>query len=77
MDKYTMKSTSDEGIYYLVNHWQKHKAFWIEPENFKESMAFDTLASAKASLTKLLKAMPDYKYDFLNMVVIKESWWKK
>lgn len=28
--KYTIKSISEEGTYYLVNGWNKHKAYWIE-----------------------------------------------
>ena len=40
---YTIKSTSEEGIYYLVNHWQKHKTFWIEKENLKPEMLFKTV----------------------------------
>lgn len=29
MTKYTIKSTSEEGVYYLVNGRQKHFTFWI------------------------------------------------
>jgi hypothetical protein len=65
---YTIKSTSDEGIYYLVNHWEKHKTFWIEPEKIKNSMLFNRVSDAKRSLTKLLKVMEEYKNDTFEIV---------
>jgi hypothetical protein len=60
---YTIKSTSEEGIYYLVNHWEKHKTFWIEPKKVKKEMLFKNLKDAKRSLTKLLKVMTEYQTD--------------
>ena len=52
--KYTIKSTSQEGTYYLVNGWNKHKTFWVEEKDLKSNMLFNTTGQAKASLTKLL-----------------------
>lgn len=42
MTKYTIKSTSDEGVYYLVNGWNKCKTFW-----FSEKSVFDDTENAK------------------------------
>jgi hypothetical protein len=70
---FTIKSTSEEGIYYLVNHWQKHKTFWIEPEKIKREMLFKSAADAKRSLTKLLKVMDDYRTDKFEIIEIIES----
>lgn len=67
---YTIKSTSKEGVYFLVNHWEKHKTFWIEPEKIKRSMLFNRVADAKRSLTKLLKVMEDYRNDNFEVVEI-------
>jgi len=67
---YTIKSTSKEGIYYLVNHWEKHKTFWIEPEKIKQGMLFKSPSDAKRSLTKLLKIMEDYRTDTFDLVEI-------
>ena len=74
MTKYTIKSTSDEGVYFLVNGWQKCKTFWFSKksvlqdiENAKKHF-FNTPAHAKASLTKLLKVMPDYATDEFEIV---------
>lgn len=67
---FTIKSTSDEGIYYLVNHWDRHKTFWVEPENIKPEMLFKTPADAKRSLTKLLKVMDEYKNDTFELVEV-------
>ena len=72
MKGFTIKSTSDEGIYYLVNHWEKHKAFWVEPTKVKQSMLFKKIADAKCSLAKLLKIMDDYKNDKFEVVEIYE-----
>ena len=69
---YTIKSTSSEGVYYLVNHWEQHKAFWVEPEKIKQSMFFKRAYDAKRSLTKLLKIMDDYKTDEFVLVEIYE-----
>lgn len=34
--KYTIKSVSDEGVYYLVNGWNKCKTFWFSEESVFE-----------------------------------------
>jgi len=65
---FTIKSISDEGIYYLVNGWDRHKAFWKLKENLKPDMLFKSAADAKRSLTKLLKIMPDYATDKFEIV---------
>lgn len=69
---YTIKSTSDEGIYYLCNGWNKHNAFWVDENNIHKAI-FKTRGQAKASLTKLLKIMEDYKSDFFQMAIIFEN----
>lgn len=68
---FTIKSVSDEGTYYLVNGWQKHKKFWIEPEKVKKDMLFKRQSDAKGSLTKLLKVMPEYKSDSMELIEVK------
>jgi len=70
---YTIKSMSDEGIYYLVNHWEKHKTFWVEPKKIKSKMLFKKPADAKRSLTKLLKVMPDYINDKFELIEIRSN----
>ena len=70
MKHYTIKSTSAEGVYYLVNHWEKHKTYWIEPERIKTEMFFNTARSAKCSLTKLLKVMTEYATDHFELIEI-------
>ena len=69
MKKYTIKSTSEEGVYYLVNGWNKCKTFWFNEKSVMEDKEnakkyfFNKPEQAKASLTKLLKVMPDYVND--------------
>lgn len=67
---FTIKSVSDDGIYYLVNGWEKYKRFWVELENLKPDMMFKTAADAKRSLTKLLKIMYEYLNDDFELVNI-------
>lgn len=69
---YAIRSTSEEGIYYLVNGWNKHKAFWVEEKHLDKAI-FKTLGSARASLTKLLKVMTDYKTDCFEFFAITED----
>lgn len=74
--KYTIKSTSDEGIFYLVNGWTKYNTFWISEEEVKKNKQkhinkfFNKPSHAKASLTKLLKIMKDYRTDKFELVEI-------
>lgn len=72
--KYAIKATSSEGVYYLVNGWRKCKTFWfdeksvLENKDFAKNFFFNKPSQAKASLTKLLKIMPDYADDNLEIV---------
>lgn len=65
---FTIKSTSDEGEYYLVNHWNKYHKFWQHKDQISLDNIFLDERSAKTSLTKLLKIMPDYSSDDFTMV---------
>ena len=69
---FTIQSTSDEGVYYLVNHWEKHKAFWVKAEELKPEMLFRTSGYAERSLNKLLSIMEDYRTDKFDIVKIYE-----
>ena len=74
MKKYTIKCVSEEGIYYLVNGWNKCKTFWFNEKSVLEDKEnakrffFNKPSQAKASLTKLLKVMHDYKNDSFQLV---------
>jgi hypothetical protein len=74
MTKYTIKSTSNEGVYYLVNGWHKCKTFWFDEKSVMEDSEnakkyfFNKPSQAKASLTKLLKIMNDYSTDLFEVV---------
>ena len=70
MYMYTIKSVSDEGIYYLVNHANDYKTYWVEKRDLRPKMLYDRAADAKASLTKLLKVMTEYKADKFYLVKI-------
>ena len=66
--RYTIKSTSSEGVYFLVNGWNKHMAFWVKENKLSNDMLFLSAKNAKCSLTKLLKIMPEYKNDSFELV---------
>jgi hypothetical protein len=70
---FTIKSVSDEGTYYLVNGWSKHKTFWKERNLLKPNMLFNSAKTAKMSLNKLLKVMSDYLQDEFTVVEIDEN----
>lgn len=67
---FTIKSVSSEGIYYLVNHVNKYKTYWVEANELKPGMLFSRVSDAKSSLTKLLKVMSDYRTDTFYLVQI-------
>ena len=60
---YTIKSTSNEGVFYLVKDWRKNKAIWVRKEKLKSEMLFKRAQDAWASLTCLLKVMDEYATD--------------
>lgn len=72
--KYTIKSISEEGAYYLVNGWNKYKKFWISEDDVKKdrekamSMFFSAPRYANSSLKKLLSVMEDYRNDKFELV---------
>lgn len=57
-----VKSVSKEGVYYLVNGWNKYKSFWEKNGN-SSIVLFPNIGIAKRSLSILLKNMPDYADD--------------
>lgn len=69
---YTIKSESAEGVYFLVNGWNKNKTFWTDEKHIEKAI-FKTIGQAKASLTKLLKVMEDYKTDKFTCCTVTES----
>lgn len=60
---FTIKSISQEGTYFLVNHWKKNMAFWKLPSEITVNEMFSSVRTAKTSLTKLLKIMEEYHND--------------
>lgn len=66
--KYTIKSISEEGEYYLVNGWRKHKAYWVDKKKLKPDMLFSSVKRAKISLSHLLKIMEEYQSDTFEVV---------
>ena len=59
---YRVKSISEDGIYYLVNGWNRYNQYWYK-NGEDQRCHFKSLKDAKTSLTKLLKVIPDYLED--------------
>lgn len=70
MKGYTIKSTSNEGVYYLVKDWRKNKALWVKRENLQQEHLFTSLGRARRSLEILLEVMFEYKNDMFVGYVI-------
>ena len=68
MKKYAMKSTSEDGIFYLVNGWDRYKSFW--EKDISDWTLFKRRQDCQASLTKLLKVMPEYGTDKFEIVEV-------
>lgn len=67
---YTIRSESEDGVYFLVNGWNKSKEFWKNPMQMHVTEYFKREQDAKASLTKLLKVMPEYRTDKFTVVKV-------
>ena len=76
MSYYTIKSVSDDGTYYLVNHWSGNDKFWQKFDEVGKETLFSRESDAKRSLTRLLKVMPDYLADDFEMVEVRYSDWR-
>lgn len=63
MTYYTIQTPTSEGTYYLVNHWNKHKAFWKTINKYHKDMMFTREQDAKRSLNRLLEVMGEYRFD--------------
>jgi len=70
---YTIKTESEEGIYYLINHWNKHKAFFKRKITLRD-MLFKTKIDAKRSITKLLNSSmgDEYRNDKFTIIEYNE-----
>ena len=68
MEMYTIRSVSEDGVYYLVNGWRKHKAFWSKTADPVRN-GFKTDGLAERQLDKLLATMPEYGKDKLTLVM--------
>ena len=72
---YTVKTESWEGIYFLINHWNKYKTFFKSNLPALKDQYFKTEADAKRSITKLLNGVmgDDYRDDKFTIIKVSES----
>jgi len=66
---YSVKTESEEGTYYLINHWNKYKTFFKRKITLRD-MLFKTETDAKRSITKLLNSSmsDEYKNDIFTII---------
>lgn len=69
---YTVKSTSSEGVYYLWKGWGNcfSKHMWEKNIPTEEKYLYKSRQSAKASVSKLLKVMDEYKTDTIEIIEV-------
>jgi len=72
---YTVKTESEEGIYYLINHWNKYKTFFKSNLPQLYDQYFKSESDAKKSITKLLNGVmgDDYRNDKFTIIQVSES----
>jgi hypothetical protein len=72
---YTVKTESSDGIYYLINHWNKYKTFFKRNLPQLYDQYFKTEADAKRSITKLLNGCmgDEYMDDKFTIIKVSES----
>jgi len=69
---YAIKSESADGTFYLVNGWNKHRAYWFSRLNPTKVM-FTKKGVALRSLRRLLNIMPEYREDKFTLVEIADG----
>lgn len=73
---YTVKSTSSEGVYYLYKGWGCSGTTGIMFDKnipHLQKHLFMSKKSAKASITKLLKIMDEYKDDVFEILSVDKN----
>jgi hypothetical protein len=73
--RYTIKSVSDEGTYFLVKDWRKNKELWVSKEKMDRHPEwwFTSSDKAKQSLKSLLSVMDEYLTDTFTVIVTVSS----
>ena len=69
---YTIRSVSEDGTYYLVNHWNTYKTWWTRDADIIRN-GFKTPGLAARSLNKLIKFEPEYLNDHFTLMRFDEQ----
>ena len=70
MNGYTVKSISNDGVYFMVRDWRKNKAIWVSFDMLKPEYLYKSSNTSIKALEKLLNAMEEYVEDKLSVVYI-------
>ena len=73
MTRYTIKSVSEEGTYYLCKNWEKNKTFWKEKEFMTDGDLYKSPSYAVKYLKKVLEKMPGYATDDFRLVMCQDE----
>lgn len=73
MEGYTIKSISNNGVYFLVKDWRKNKALWVTFNKLKPEYLYKSAKTSMKALEKLLNVIDDYAEDTFSVVYIKDN----
>ena len=59
MNGYTIKSISNDGVYFMVRDWRKNKAIWVSFDMLKPEYLYKSSNTSIKALEKLLNAMEE------------------
>ena len=73
MNGYTVKSISNDGVYFMVRDWRKNKAIWVSVNKLKQEYLYKSAHTCIKALEKLLNVMDEYATDKFIVVSITDG----
>ena len=73
MNGYTVKSISNDGVYFMVRDWRKNKAIWVSVNKLKQEYLYKSANACIKALEKLLNVMDEYATDKFIVVSITDG----
>lgn len=73
MNGYTIKSISNDGVYFMVRDWRKNKAIWVSVNKLKQEYLYKSANTCIKALEKLLNVMDEYATDKFVVVSITDG----
>lgn len=73
MNGFTIKSISNDGVYFMVRDWRKNKAIWVSVNKLKQEYLYKFANTCIKALEKLLNVMDEYATDKFVVVSITDG----